>query len=86
MTNEELVQAAEINQTVELPDGYFDSVKFDNTNYGDGYRFSWSAHIRGRGRNDYSEYAYPRGSSTSIIGVFKTLAGAKKNFLKRMKS
>lgn len=79
--NEEIIKNARINENVELPEGRFESVKFDESDYGDGYRFSWTA--KSRGREGYWATVFPYGKTSNTVAVFKTLAGAKRNFFKR---
>jgi hypothetical protein len=76
----ELVEKAEVNVKVIFPESFpLEYVHFDLRNYGEEYdEYSWSAKKRGEWR-----HIFAFGSRANGIATFKTLAGAKRNFLKQ---
>jgi hypothetical protein len=76
----ELVEKATVNETVTFPEDFpLKYVKFDVRNYGEEYdEYSWSARKSGDFR-----HIYAFGNKANTIATFKTLAGAKRNFLKQ---
>jgi hypothetical protein len=80
MTPRELVEATDVFQSVEFPEDFpLESVRFDKRNYGEEYdEYSWTA----KGRGNW-HYITPFGRVTGTVATFKTLKGAKRNFLKQ---
>lgn len=76
----QLIDNAKVDETIVLPQNrYWQTVRFDYRDYrdGEGMKYSWSA-----SKKDFG-YSYPFSSNPNLIGVFKTIMGAKRNFLKR---
>jgi hypothetical protein len=80
MNEIEMVNKAAVGETVTFPEGFpLEYVKFDKRNYGEAYdEYSWSAKKAGDFR-----HIYAFGNRANEIATFKTLAGAKRNFLKQ---
>jgi hypothetical protein len=80
MNARELVEKAEVNKRVEFPESFpLEYVHFDLRDYGNEYdEYSWSSKKRGEWR-----HIFAFGRSSNTVGTFKTLAGAKRNFLKQ---
>jgi hypothetical protein len=80
MSELEQVQNAKVNETVNFPESFpLEYVEFDIRNYGEEYdEYSWSTKKRGDWRHIF---AY--GSKANTVATFKTLQGAKRNFLKQ---
>jgi hypothetical protein len=80
MNARELVENAKVNERVIFPESFpLEYVHFDLRNYGNEYdEYSWSARKRGDFR-----HIYAFGNRVNEIATFKTLAGAKRNFLKQ---
>lgn len=79
MNELEKVERAQVNETVHFDELFrLEHVRFTIEDSGEGMEYSWTAK-----RRDDWHYLTPFGNRSNTVKTFKTLKGAKRNFLKQ---
>lgn len=68
------ISNAKVGEEINIDATRFDTVEFS---YREQLGYSWTARIR-------NDWHYMRPTSGNLVKFFKTLAGAKRNFIKRI--